>query len=415
MNRLPVLVAAALAATALVLPYDAAQAAPYTCDGHPATIVGTSGDDHLVGTDGADVIVALGGDDRIEAGRGDDVVCGLAGSDEIDAGPGDDRVFAGIDRWNSDRGGENRVGDTVWPGPGRDYVDLGADSRPVTGYGQRDTLVYRTVDDAIHADLSPGVGRVKAEGLDTVRVHGEMGVVGSRFADTIIGGPRGDSLVGGWGDDVIEGRGGDDWIRPDYYDKSGKHDDDDVVRAGAGADELSSTSGADVILGGPGDDFFDLRDNPDVTADAGPGNDGISAFARPLGAVDLDGGPGSDYVFLWYRRSDHLPHGTVDMRDGSFVREGIPGADAVPGRMAGFEDIDLDRSADWRVYGTDSADVIAGADEVWSYGGDDKVYATGGPDYVDAGDGDDLVWAYEGKDTCLNAEHRRDCEVTTAG
>jgi RTX calcium-binding nonapeptide repeat (4 copies) len=41
------------------------QAAPPTCDGRVATIVGTEGNDTINGTAGRDVIVGLGGDDTI--------------------------------------------------------------------------------------------------------------------------------------------------------------------------------------------------------------------------------------------------------------------------------------------------------------------------------------------------------------
>jgi len=370
--------------------------------------VGTSGADHLVGTAGPDVIVGLGGDDRIEAGPGDDVVCGLAGADRIDGGPGDDRIFGGVDHAWTDRGGSNRVGDRVFPGPGDDYVDLGADHRPGMGYLERDTLVYRTLGHAIVADLSPGAGRVEAEGIDTVRVHGQLGIVGTRFDDTIVGSPKGDTLVGGWGDDVLEGRGGDDVLVPDYYLTRKTHPDDDVVRGGAGRDELVSNSGADLLWGGPRADFFDLRSNPLATVAAGPGNDGVSAVLKPRGPVNLDGGSGSDYLFLDYTRTDDLPRGTLDLSTGVLTREGMP---EVSGRVAGFEDVGLDAHAWWRVLGTEAADVISGAREVWAKGGDDEVYATGRRDFVDAGDGHDLVWAYAGRDTCLHAEVVRSCEV----
>ncbi|MCF3130811.1 hypothetical protein IPZ69_10600 [Streptomyces olivochromogenes] len=46
-----------------VLP--AALAPVPTCEGVPATIVGTNGDDDIVGTSGNDVIVALAGNDRV--------------------------------------------------------------------------------------------------------------------------------------------------------------------------------------------------------------------------------------------------------------------------------------------------------------------------------------------------------------
>ena len=354
------------------------------------------------------MIVGLGGDDRIEAGAGDDMVCALAGADRIDGGPGDDRLFGGIDSHWSDRGGESRVGDTVLPGPGDDYVDLGADRRPGTGYLQRDTLVYRTVDHAISADLSPGTGRVEAEGVDTVRVHGQMGVVGTRFDDVIIGSPKGDTLVGGWGADTLEGRGGDDWLRPDYYDEGPV--DDDVVRAGTGDDELSSDNGTDVLAAGPGRDFVDTRTNGAAVVLGGLGNDGVSTATRPRGPVSLDGGPGDDYVFLDYSRLDDLPDGTVDMRTGEFTRAGMPD---VPGRVAGFEDLGLDANAQWTVTApTRRRSSAAGTRSGLRRRRRGLRDVREG--FVDAGEGNDRVWAYDGRDTCLNAEQVRSCEVRAA-
>ena len=52
-----------------------------TCFGVAATIVGTSGRDHLTGTPDRDVIAGLGGRDVIDGRGGDDVICGGNGGD----------------------------------------------------------------------------------------------------------------------------------------------------------------------------------------------------------------------------------------------------------------------------------------------------------------------------------------------
>src|SRR5215210_5515741 len=73
------------------------------CFGHPATIVGTVGDDRLVGQSGvSDVIVGLGGNDHISGGDfygedeipGDapDFLCGGRGADYVSGSPGDDNL-----------------------------------------------------------------------------------------------------------------------------------------------------------------------------------------------------------------------------------------------------------------------------------------------------------------------------------
>lgn len=66
-----------------------------TCNGVPATIVGTSSSEVIHGTHGNDVIVALGGHDHIFAGKGHDLVCAGDGADEVLGGPGNDVMFGG--------------------------------------------------------------------------------------------------------------------------------------------------------------------------------------------------------------------------------------------------------------------------------------------------------------------------------
>jgi Ca2+-binding RTX toxin-like protein len=83
---------AALAIAVLITPAvlvataSGAQAVEQTCEGVPSTIVGTDGNDNLVGTDGPDVI---------SAGQGADFVLGLGGNDVICGGQGDDTIYAG--------------------------------------------------------------------------------------------------------------------------------------------------------------------------------------------------------------------------------------------------------------------------------------------------------------------------------
>lgn len=68
-------------------------APPPTCNGMPATIVGTDAAETIVGTSGADVIVALAGNDTVFGGGGNDRICGGIGDDSINGGAGQDRLL----------------------------------------------------------------------------------------------------------------------------------------------------------------------------------------------------------------------------------------------------------------------------------------------------------------------------------
>ncbi|MGH8582446.1 MAG: choice-of-anchor Q domain-containing protein [Gammaproteobacteria bacterium] len=69
--------------------------ASVTCDGLPATIIGTDGSEALVGTNGPDVIHGLGGNDVIQGRGGNDVLCGGSGNDVLLGQGGRDRLFGG--------------------------------------------------------------------------------------------------------------------------------------------------------------------------------------------------------------------------------------------------------------------------------------------------------------------------------
>jgi len=166
-----------------------------TCNGLPVTVnlaLGqspTSGNDVILGTEGADIIRALGGNDTI---------CGLGGNDVINAGGGDD------------------------------WVDAGAGNDRVFGIGGADVLRGRSGADRIFGgggdDLINGDG-----GAD--KLDGGLG------DDLVFGGGGGDEVSGRAGSDSLFGGGGNDSIL------GGAGADD--INGGAGADVLNGGSGTD--------------------------------------------------------------------------------------------------------------------------------------------------------------------------
>lgn len=127
--------AAILVATFVVNP-SPAQAAN-VCDGQPATITGTTGNDNKDGTANADFIVLLSGDDESDGLAGDDSICG---------GPGDDILRGGIgaDKLHGQQGTDEASGDVgddrVDGGPGEDTLDGGPDNDTINGGPGDDTI-----------------------------------------------------------------------------------------------------------------------------------------------------------------------------------------------------------------------------------------------------------------------------------
>jgi Ca2+-binding RTX toxin-like protein len=85
---------------------QAAAPPPVTCNGLPATIVGTDSSETINGTNQRDVIQGLGGNDRIRGRGGNDVICGGEGNDRLSGKAGADELFGenGDDRLNGGSG-----------------------------------------------------------------------------------------------------------------------------------------------------------------------------------------------------------------------------------------------------------------------------------------------------------------------
>lgn len=115
-----------------------------TCNGLPATIIGTPGDDTLTGTKGNDVIVGMGGNDTIIDNKGDDVICGDDGNDTLIGGDGDDILVGGHgdDMLDGGKGDDTLIGRT-----GNDVLNGGNGDDTLTGGTGADSFSGGNGDD----------------------------------------------------------------------------------------------------------------------------------------------------------------------------------------------------------------------------------------------------------------------------
>jgi Ca2+-binding RTX toxin-like protein len=303
MRRTTTLTTAGLLGLTLLAPATwaaPASAAGETCQGVPATIVGTP-EGRVVGTPGDDVIVS-GGAWSVDAGDGDDLVCIppmegelLGNVVQVDAGAGDDTVVSEGDRNNS----------WVTLGPGVDtFRGGGWEDRVEAGF--EDTVVADRGDDFVNYSIEPGeslpdnVGttvsnrgsgwiKVTAPGR-RIAIDGQAGEVrvDGRVVNTfgisprmlfgvaqrveLVGSSGVDRLaVGPCGLGVVKGRGGDDDILHIRDDALRKEDCAPRMRVdgGAGKDTIRGTVNADVLRGGGGNDWIKGRKGKDLAVGGG--------------------------------------------------------------------------------------------------------------------------------------------------
>ena len=425
MRRMPITVSLiALAPLGVVGLAGGPATAETTCDGKVPSIVAVPGTP-TTGTPGDDVILGTYARDEIDGGAGNDTICGLGNADTLIGGPGDDRLFGGLDDYYVPDDGY--AGDTLVPGAGNDFIDLGDDPASATvDYVDQpanyDRVVFEDAPGPVTVDLSAGTAT--GEGTDTIVVPTYSGgIVGSAYDDVLTGTNAPDRIRGGGGDDRIHALDGDDNIEPAKGD--------DVVRGGDGGDAIvSPDKGRDRLYGDDGKDFVEGRGRGSAigggagddylvahlgaTVHGGPGNDEMGADLTRRTRTEVDGGGGRrDVVRLRAPRSE-FPRGSRYVIDVPRKRVTVGGAKRA--RYEGVEDVRFSGRPGSLTYlggpGRDRLSVSGGM-QVKGYGrrGADILVGGSRNDLLVGGPGRDQLVGGSGRDRCIGGEQRRQCEV----
>ena len=198
---------------------------------------GGDGNDSLYGGEGDDHLFGQVGDDVLYGGDGNDVLVGFTASNEtkqtLNAGESDnDWLYGGAGN------------DILLGGFGNDYLDGGAGVDIMDGGAGDDTYIVNSVNDSVYEQPNDGYDTVISSsnyilnnGIEELRlvegfdIHG----TGNALNNKIIGNSRNNILDGVTGADVMIGGKGDDTY---YVDNIG---DQAIELAGEGVDTVNSS------------------------------------------------------------------------------------------------------------------------------------------------------------------------------
>ncbi len=272
-------------------------------------IIGNYGDDTILGGDGDDTIFSGFDDDSVEGGAGDDSILTSSGADTVTGGAGDDRIDLGALDGDvdlvvlADGSGLDTLSGFEGPVDNGDGSYSGQDRFDVSGLHNAagDPV---TANDVVVGDDGLGNAVLSFPAGEVVTLVGIAPVdVGDPAALSAMGIP----LVSP--DHVVEGTPGDERIDADYAgDPEGDRVDandaangsnDDVIEAGAGHDSVFAGLGDDTVFGGgDNDDLFGQAGHDHLFGETGDdrlfGGDGDDLLSGGEGADSLAGGAGND-------------------------------------------------------------------------------------------------------------------------
>jgi len=186
-------------------------------------LIGTEGDDLLETAEGNDWLEGLGGNDTLTGNAGHDLLDGGSGQDSMSGGAGDDSYFV------------DDVGDVV-----------------IENLAEGIDTVYSSVNRVLGANLEQLI-------LLGFAQYG----IGNELSNMIAGNDAYNDLEGGGGADSLYGYGGDDYLV-----------------GGEGDDHIDGGSGRDQMYGGAGDDLYIVDDATDwILENDGEGVDTVQSFA----------------------------------------------------------------------------------------------------------------------------------------
>ncbi|MDX6582850.1 MAG: hypothetical protein QOI10_2034 [Solirubrobacterales bacterium] len=242
------------------------------------------------------------GDDQLRAtGIPADDGGGGSLSIEAEGGTGDDQLYPGP---TSDRIDPGPGSDSVRSNQGNDFVDAGDSPDGADRFDLRegfDTISYADAAQPVSISIDSRANDGAAGEGD--EIEGAEELIGTPGPDRIVGGDGtvlgsdgfAEGLMGNGGGDVLVGNGGPDLLytaplvllREYSVGGSGARD---VLRGGAGDDELQAFAGNDTAAGGGGDDVLYGMDGADL-ARGGKGRDIVDGGED---ADRLGGGSGRD-------------------------------------------------------------------------------------------------------------------------
>lgn len=201
-----------------------------------AELIGTGGNDTLLGGSQEDTLTGLGGDDildggsdkdSVDGGEGNDSASGGSSHDTVIGGPGEDTVIGGS---GSDVLYGDEDNDTISGGSGSDDINTGTGTHDVNGGSGSDDIVADAGNDTINS----GSGSDNVEASD-----------GDNY---VRGGSGSDDIITGNGNDTVDARSGSDYVST--------NEGDDIIDGGTGNDSLFGGAGNDFIEGGSGSDWI---------------------------------------------------------------------------------------------------------------------------------------------------------------
>ncbi len=298
---------------------------------------GGTGNDYIVGNDGANTLTGgsgndyrggLGGNDDLTGGIGDDTLNGGTGNDILEGGVGND-VYEFF---------ENFGIDTIYEGGGFDRLDFSA-------------LFSSVTVNLASGTATAGTNSVTNFGTNIEDVWGGSGadrLTGSNVANEIRGGGGNDSIVAADGDDSLYGGTGND-----------------TLNGGTGNDFyfFSNNFGSDTIIDSSGNDSIDFSavtsaHNLTINLNAGTLTDGAASIGWLSSAMEhVVGGGGHDDI-------------TGDADDN--MLRGMAGNDTIFG--------------------------AGGDDDLWGQEGNDLLSGGTGNDTLDGGVGNNILYDVSGDD-----------------
>ncbi|MGB3210143.1 MAG: hypothetical protein WBB19_05490, partial [Desulforhopalus sp.] len=301
--------------------------------------------------------------------------------------------------------------DFLYGGFGNDHLIGGAGADILNGEEGTDSAFYVDSPAAISGNLLTGEmigGDAEGDILQNVE-----NIMGSAFADTIIGNNGDNALWGYGGNDVVYGLGGDDYFQDSYFPQDSG---DDCYYGGDGNDYFAAMGGTDRLYGGEGEDTyaFNPGDGIDFIEDFEGWNTILFGSWGEITLADLN----VSYVTINSDMTSYVsnvdsPDLLIEYResDAILIRGGRNDSlnfqyDLQNSNIFTSHSQILELAKIIQYFG-DSADYVEGASEIdviYGGGGDDTILGNGGDDELYGGAGNDTLIGGIGADLLIGGE-----------